>query len=478
MNTRKTIAILGGGSAGFTAARTAARCGARVALFMGDDADAASLCVNRGCMPSKALFGPIDAMHHAKRLGLLDVLPRDPERYLAQLVAWKDREIARFRAFRQRAIREREAEDFVVVRRAARFENAHTVTSGGQSWRVDAAVIATGSRPRIPSIDGLAELRRQVWTSDEILENTVLPASLIVVGAGAIGLEFALRYARLGCAVTVLARSRFLSGWPEAFGSRLAGIYEREGVRVLTDTRPSRIGRDAEGRFVVETGGPSGSMRLVAERVLLAAGRVPMIEGVGLEAAGVEGAREGRMSVGPDLRLAGAPHLFAAGDVTGRRMVVHEAHFEAGVAATNAATDGSKTRRPASGLQVVFSDPEFAFAGLTEEAAAAAGIETVTEEKPSRLVGKLHLAGDDDGFGRLIADARTHRLIGAGLLCHGASDLIHLPSFMIERGHTVHDGAMAEYYHPTRMEIVSSMLDRLCERLGEPHPGRADEKTG
>ena len=127
---------------------------------------------------------------------------------------------------------------------------------------------------------------------------------------------------------------------------------------------------------------------------------------------------------------------------------------------------------------VVFTDPEFGYAGLTPEQAEALGHKVVVGRKESRLVGKLHLGGDEHGFGEFIADADTHELLGAGLLCHGASDMIHLPGYLIDHQHTVHDGAAAEYYHPTRIEIVSGIFDRLCRRLGGAPPRRADESSG
>jgi dihydrolipoamide dehydrogenase len=127
---------------------------------------------------------------------------------------------------------------------------------------------------------------------------------------------------------------------------------------------------------------------------------------------------------------------------------------------------------------VVYSDPEFGYTGMTPQEAEDAGHKVVAESKESRLVGKLHLAGDDQGFGEFIADADTHQLLGAGLLCEHASDLIHLPGYLIDHEHTVHNGAAAEYYHPTRIEIVAEIFDRLCKRLGGVPPRRADETTG
>lgn len=475
MSERMTVAVVGGGSAGFTAARTAARLGARVLFFMGDNADHASLCVNYGCMPSKAIFEPIDTMFHARKSGWLRVEPLRPEAYLAQIVAWKDREIARFRAYRQAAIRRKDCDDFRVIRHDARFLDPHTLEAGGERFAADRIILATGSKLTVPPIAGIEEVRDRIWGSEEILANTELPESLIVIGGGAIALEFALRYARLGCAVTLLVRSRFLSAYPAHFGERVAKIYEHEGIRVLLGTQVESLTQDSDGWFVARTLGPDGSEPVTTERVLLAAGRCPALETLDLEAAGIERNEQGGLDVTEEMRVVGHDHVFAAGDVIGRRMIVHLAHIEAGIAAENAVTDGNKSWARRANIQVVFTDPEFAFAGLSTEQAGAAGHEVVARCKESRLVGKLHLAGDDLGFGELIADKQTHQLLGAGLLCKGASDLIHLPAYLIEHGHTVHQGAAVEYYHPTKTEIVSGILDRLCRDLGEEPPRRADE---
>lgn len=470
---RKTVAVVGGGSAGFTAARTAAKQGARVLFFMGDNADQASLCVNQGCMPSKAMFEAIDTMHHARAHGWLRVEPLRPEAYLAQIVAWKDREVARFRAYRQAAVRRKDSEDFRVIRHNARFVDPHTLEANGESYSADRIILATGSSLLYPAIDGLHELRDQIWGSEEILSNTVLPESLIVIGGGAIALEFAQRYSRLGCAVTLLVRSRILSSFPPQFGDRIAQILEREGIRVLLGTQVTHIARDSNGWFVAQTEGTGGREPVVGQRVLLAVGRKPALDNLDLEAAGIERNSRGDLSICDQMRVAGHDHIFAAGDVVGRRLVVHLAHIEGGIAANNAVNDGNMSWSRRSNIQVVFTDPEFAFAGIDAVEAEAAGHSVITSAKESRLVGKLHLAGDDMGFGEFVADPETQLLLGAGLLCKDAGELIHLPAYLIEHQHTVHDGALAEYYHPTKMEIVSSIIDRLCADLGQVPPRRS-----
>ena len=151
----KTIAVLGGGSAGFTAARIASEQGARVLFFMGDHADHASLCISAGCMPSKALFEPIDAMHHAKQHGWLEVKPKQPNEYLAQIVRWKDGEIEKFRAYREEEIQKLASGTFSIIRSNARFVSDHEVVSEGKRHAFDAAIIATGSLTVLPKIEGL-----------------------------------------------------------------------------------------------------------------------------------------------------------------------------------------------------------------------------------------------------------------------------------------------------------------------------------
>lgn len=181
----------------------------------------------------------------------------------------------------------------------------------------------------------------------------------MLIGAGAIGLEFALRYARQGSSVTVIARSRPLSAYPQCFGQQLEEIYEREGVCVLQATSPQRIRRDCDGLYVVETDGAPGFKPVTAARVMLVVGRQPAIETLDLHRAGVE-LTGGKMTVSEDLRVEGGDNLFATGDMIGRRMVVHQAHIEAGIAAENAVADGTRIWDRRSDIQVVFCDPEFA----------------------------------------------------------------------------------------------------------------------
>jgi mercuric reductase len=472
---QKTIAVIGGGSAGLTAARTAHEMGAKVLFFMGDNADRASLCINAGCMPSKAMFEPIDAMHHARRHGWLRVEPRQPSEFLGEVVRWKDREVARFRAYRQAEIRSLADDRFEIIRANAWFISPHELESVGKHYRFDAAIIASGSVVRLPKIEGLDQTWDGIWTNDEILSNTRVPASLAVIGAGAVGLEFSLRYARLGSEVTLISHSRVLPRYPAKFGERLAFIYEREGIRVLTSRKLVRIARDSARFYEIGTEGADGYEPIMSEKVLLATGRRPAVGDLRLEAAGISLSEKGLLEIEDDMRVRGQQYIFAAGDVAGKRMVVHHAHIEGGIAAENAVSDGNRKWTKRSNIQVVFSDPEFAFAGMRPTEAENAGHKLVAASAESRDVGKLHLAGDDFGFGEFYADAKNARLLSAGLLCDDASNLIHLPAYAIDHEHTIDQLEDAEYYHPTKIEIISEIGDALCRKLGGHPFARAEE---
>jgi pyruvate/2-oxoglutarate dehydrogenase complex dihydrolipoamide dehydrogenase (E3) component len=426
-------------------------------------------------MPSKAIFEPIDAMHHAKQHGWLEIKPKQPNDYLAQIIRWKDAEIARFREYRNQEIRELEDERFRIIRARACFVSDHELVSEGQSYRFDAAIITTGSVTSLPKINGLDPTWDGIWTSDEILQNTRLPRSLAVIGAGAVSLEFALRYARLGSSVSMITRGKILPDYPPQFGERVASIYEQEGIRILTQRQLTRIARNPGGHFVIETEGRETIKPIVAEKILLATGRRPAVDDLGLSAAGVELSPEGRLEIGQDMRVKGKDHLFAAGDVAGLRMVVHHAHIEAGIAAENACGDGDRHWTKRSNIEVIFSDPEFAFAGCRPADAEKDGHQLISASAESKDIGKLHLAGDDSGFGEFWADRKTGRLLSAGLVCQDASNLIHLPAYAIDHEHTVYQLEDAEYYHPTKIEIIAEIGDAVCRKLGGHPFARAEE---
>lgn len=278
--------------------------------------------------------------------------------------------------------------------------------------------------------------------------------------------------------MTLVSRSGLLTEYPPQFGERLAAIYQQqEGLRVLTYRHVTHICRTSSGEFEIQTEGAEKSPPIIAEKILLATGRRPALDELGLDSLGLGQNQRGALDIGDDMRVKGSGlrHIFAAGDVAGVRMVVHHAHIEAGIAAENACSDGDRKWSKRSNIQVVFADPEFAFAGLLPSDAATAGHQVISASAESRDIGMLHLAGDDFGLGEMAVDANTGELVSAGLLCADASNLIHLPAYAIDHGHTIHQLEDAEYYHPTKIEIIAEIGDQLCRKLGGHPLARAQE---
>ena len=243
----------------------------------------------------------------------------------------------------------------------------------------------------------------------------------------------------------------------------------------MTGRHVARISRAPSGEFAIETEGAEKLPSIVAEKILLATGRRPALDELGLDALGLARNKKGALDIGDDMRVKGWRHIFAAGDVAGVRMVVHHAHIEAGIAAENACSDGERKWTRRSNIQVVFSDPQFAFAGMLPLEAANAGHQLISASSESRDVGMLQLAGDHFGFGEMAADVGTAELISAGLLCADASNLIHLPAYAIDHRHTIHQLQDGEYYHPTKIEIISEIGDQLYRKLGGHPFARAEE---
>jgi mercuric reductase len=281
--------------------------------------------------------------------------------------------------------------------------------------------------------------------STSALELETLPASLLVLGAGSVGLELGQAFARLGVDVTILARSRLLSGEDPALGRELAGYLRREGIAVFESFSAKRVG-EVNGRRVVIGHGPDGEeIRVEGEAILAAAGRRPNTSGYGLEEAGVELGPGGEILVDDFLRSSN-PRVYAAGDVTGEPMHVYVAARAGALAAENAL---SATQTPLDLTilpRVTFTDPSVAAVGLTEEAARAARYDPITSVLSLDHVPRALAARDTRGFVKLVADAATRRILGAAVLAHEAVEMIMEPTLAVKYGLTIED--LVDTLHP------------------------------
>jgi len=461
VSARKThdVIIIGGGSAGYAAARTARDAGADVAIV--DQGPLGGLCILRGCMPTKAILRSAEVaalLRRAKEFGLSPVSARAD---LSAIVDRKDRLVHEFADYR---IQQLQDPRFTLYQSRAVFRSPHEITAGDVVLSAGSFILATGSRPSEVPVPGLGQAG--YFTSDTILDLRTQPGSLIVLGGGAVALELGQFFARLGTKVTILQRGRtLLSEMDEDVGCALEAALIDEGIEVVTAAQWLRATCDATGRTVWAM--KDGRERsYVGEEILQALGRRPNIEGLHLELADVivDG---GRIVVDGAMRTSQA-HIYAVGDVNDVTPIVHLAIQQGEIAAYNAThiDQPPKTIDHRLDTEVVFTDPQVAVLGLNETRAKAEGIPYLSASYPFADHGKALCLGATQGFVKLLATPQTGEILGAQIIGPEAGELIHeLIAVMYYHG-TAADLLRMPHYHPTLAEIVTYPAESLVERLG------------
>ncbi len=452
------LIVVGGGSAGYAAARTGADAGARVAVV--DHGPLGGLCILRGCMPSKTMLRSAELaadMRRAKEFGLSPVEVRAD---LGAIVDRKNRLVREFAEYRIRALRARR---FDLFEGSATFRSPHEIVVGTAVLRAPAFILATGSVPSDVAIPGLAA--GGYATSDTIMDLREQPESLLVLGGGSVATELGQFFARIGTRVAIVQRGEtLLSYYDPDLGQALAEAFRQEGIEVFTGAASLRVTAEGSRRTVHFT--HEGRPRAVgADVILQALGRRPNLAGLDLEAAGVTVA-DGRPTVGPDMRTS-QPHIFAVGDANGLTPSVHLAIHQGEIAAYNALHPDSRPKRLDHRLdmEVVFTDPQVAVAGLSERACRSQGVPYLAASYPFADHGKAMCLGRTHGFVKLLCHAQTGALLGAHLVGPEAGEVIHeLAAVMYYHG-TVHDLVRIPHYHPTLAEIVTYPAEELIGRL-------------
>jgi pyruvate/2-oxoglutarate dehydrogenase complex dihydrolipoamide dehydrogenase (E3) component len=353
------------------------------------------------------------------------------------------------------------------VQERARFRNAHTLTlASGREIEAHHIVVACGSRVAPPPFAGLGEVG--YLTSDTALELKRLPKSLLILGGGAVGLEFAQFFCRFGVEVTLIQRSaRVLSALDPDGTAVIEAVLRREGVQIYVGTRllkARRIGDVKEVEF--EQG--EGRHKVMAEEILFALGRVPNTAGLGLEEIGVK--LEAGWVVTDSRQRSSVPHIFAAGDCAGPFEIVHLAVLQ-GEVAGYAIAEPQRDRRMdyRLGMEIIFTDPQIAVVGLTEREAARRGVDFVAASHPFGDHGKSMIMETLDGFVKLLADPVTGEILGGACVGPMGGELIHEITAAMHKRMTVGELAAMPHYHPTLAEIWSYPAEELAARVA---PGR------
>lgn len=461
------VIIVGGGSAGYAAARTAREQGADVAIV--DRGPLGGLCILRGCMPSKTLLRSSDVMSLMCRAGEFGLSGENPRANLAAIMDRKDRLIREFADYRIQQLRE-----FTLYEDDACFLSPHELRVGDRTLSAASFVIATGSVASHVEIPGLDEAG--YLTSDELLDLREQPQSMIVLGGGAVASEMAQFFCRIGTEVTLIQRSpHLLSYEDEDLALPVEARFRNEGMHLYTGTKLQRISSENGVKTAHFSHGTDREEEKTAsaEMILQALGRRPNVEHLGLEAAGIDVGNG--VTVDAQMRTS-QPHIFAIGDVNGLYEIVHIAVEQGEVAGFNAVTDAVTNRGANRSCEerlktlVVFTDPAVATAGLRETECLSQGIPYLAASYPFDDHGKSMCLGETHGHVKLMCDPTTGELIGSHIVGPEAGELIHqLLAVMYFKG-TVHDLLRIPHYHPTLAEIVTYPAAELAERLSRSTP--------
>jgi pyruvate/2-oxoglutarate dehydrogenase complex dihydrolipoamide dehydrogenase (E3) component len=455
------VAVIGGGSAGYAAARTAATAGLRTALIEGGN-ELGGLCILRGCMPTKALLQCSDAIHHARSMGHFGVHTGPVHFDFAEIMARKGRLIAEFAAYRRQQLQHG---PFAFLRAHAKFDDPHTLSlSTGQLLSAQNFIICTGS---VVSPSPLAQLEETGYlTSDDALGLKQLPKSLIVLGGGAVAVEFAQFFARLDVRVTMIQRSRHLLREMDADAAEVVEkVFRREGITLFTGTQLVEARREG-GLKSISFEHEGKLVQVAAEEIFYALGRVPNTEKLHLEAARVS-FEHGRIITNPEMRTS-VPHIYAAGDCCGLHEIVHLAVQQGEIAAHNIAFPGKARRMDGRLLTtVVFSEPQIASVGLTERLARDLCVDYLAATYAFEEHGKALIMEARDGFVKLLSDPSTGEIIGGAVVGPLGGELIHQIVAAMAKRTTVHELAAMPHYHPTLAEIWSYPAEELADRVGK-----------
>lgn len=443
------VVVLGGGPGGYVAAIRAADLGHEV-ILVEERERCGGVCLLEGCIPSKALIAAVELLEAAHAAGSMGITFSDLSIDRAQLRKHTEGIIDGLTRGIATLLDKRGIE---VVQARGRLEGKNALAlEGSDVAGIDfrRAILATGSRvTQLPLWKDL-----DVWTSREALELSEIPERLLVIGGGYIGLELGFVYAGLGSKVTVAELlPTLLSGADADLVQPVRKRAQKRFEQVLLETRVTAIERDSGGRgFVVQVAGKGGERRLEFDQVLVAVGRTPNTENIGLESVGIERGPRGLIAVDDRLRTS-LSHIHAIGDIVAGPGLAHKASREGKVAAEVIAGKPSAFDN-VSIPAVVFTDPEVAWTGLTEAEAKAQGIAVTIGKFPLSALGRARTIGRTDGLAKIIADAETGLIRGVGLVGPHASELIAEAALALELGAVVEDLTATIHPHPTLSEAL------------------------
>ena len=448
------IAIIGGGPGGYTAAEKAAKEGLKVVLF--EKEDLGGTCLNRGCMPTKALLHSAETYASLGHAQILGIQTQDITYDFAAMHQRKDVVVDTLRQGVEKLMK---ANKITVVAGQACIEKAGVVTCNGETYEVQDIIIATGSKVSYPPIPGID--LPGVWNSRDILEGGGQNFdTLVIIGGGVVGVECATLYRCLGCQVTVLeAAEHILPFMDKEIAQRLNMIMKKQGVTVEAKANVQKIEGTPGAMTVTYVDKKGVEHAVTAQGVLAAAGRKANLDGLfgpdfslELDRGAIVGDVDGRTSV---------PHIYVIGDAKARNIQLAHVASAQGENAVAVIT-GKKLPLDMSVVpSCVYTDPEIASVGLTEEGAKAAGIPVKTGKYLTGANGKCLIEGTESGYVKLVTDSATGKLLGAQMVCPRATDMVGELTVAIQKGLTADELSEVIHPHPTFSEMLFGAAEGL-----------------
>ena len=442
------ICVIGAGPGGYVAAIKAARLGAKVALVEKDFLG--GTCLNKGCIPTKALAKSAEILANirsSQKYGInVDSFALDFKKVMLQ----KDEIVSRLRSGIDYLIKARKIDLF---RAQAHILAPNKIKVGEQIIESQNIIIATGSQPKelpIVPFDG-----KDIISSDQMLELGALPESLIIIGAGVIGCEFASIFSEFGTKVTLIeALGQILPTIDREISKKMEIIFKKKGIQIYLNAKIEKVAKD-QGNIRIDLNDGKATS---GQKVLVCVGRRPDCENIGLENAGIK-IEKGRILVDEFLRTS-AENIYAVGDCTGQYWLAHTASYQGIKAIENIL----KQKSPADYSAVpncIYTDPEIATIGISESQAKEQGIEYKVGKFPFQALGRAHTARQTEGFCKIIIDPKTGRILGAGIMGEHATDLISELALAIRLKATVHDLEEMIHPHPTFSEAIGEAASSI-----------------
>jgi pyruvate/2-oxoglutarate dehydrogenase complex dihydrolipoamide dehydrogenase (E3) component len=447
--------VIGSGQGGNPLSQKLADHGWKVALI--ERKHLGGTCINEGCTPTKTMVASAQVAHYARRGAKWGVHTSGVKVDLSEVVDRKNKVVESFRGGQEKRVAER-SQNLRLYREHARFLSSHRVQVGAEVIEGDRVFINTGTRAEIPSIPGLAE--SGYLTNASLMDVRELPEHLIVVGGGYVGLEFGQMFERFGSQVTVIHRDpALLSREDDDVAQELQKALEGEGMRFELSTQPVRVDRES-AKLTVSLDTPKGPKAVSGSHLLVATGRRPNTDDLGLDKAGIDRDSRGYIRVNSRLETS-VPGVWALGDVKGGPAFTHISYNDYQILYGKLIEGKTLTTADRYVPYCVFTDPQLGRVGLTEKEARATGRKLKIGTYPMAYVARAIERDETNGFMKVIVDAETDHILGASILGTEGGELVQILGAVMMAGapYTVLKGAV--YIHPTLAEGFFGLMDSV-----------------